>query len=221
MATAVDNPGLMATHSLLRLSLTVLAMLTCWAPATEATTVIPVDLQYCVRRAGFVFAGTVTGMKSARLDQTIVTHVDLSDVTYAKGKSRRERIRITYEGGILDSVRVFSAGQPGFSVGSRYILMAHEDLGAKGPWYIPIVGVYQGFFQVVRDGKSSRVLDWVDRPVVGVEGRRLVVVSTGTSNRSHSASLVRVLPRDEDTGVRMTEREFLEVVRGIAAQPSD
>jgi hypothetical protein len=190
----------------------------CITPSVQATTVIPVDLAHCAKRAGAIFAGTVSGMESVRLDETIVTHVDFTDVTYVKGGPRNARTRITYEGGVVGNDRVFSMGQPEFELGSRYILLVVSDFGTAKPWYIPIVGLYQGFFKVAPDSSQKVIHDWANRPVVRVEGRHLVVVSRRNEGQSHAGGLVRILPSEEDTGKRMTEAEFLREVRKLATQ---
>ena len=74
-----------------------------------------------------------------------------------------------------DGVRRMTVfGMPTFEMGRRYLVFLHPDYTRTAA---PLVGVHQGFFQVVDDPMSGApmLLDADDNVVVGIEGDRVAV----------------------------------------------
>jgi len=187
--------------------------------AARATTVLPADLHTCVRLAGVAFAGTVSAKSVEQLETTIVTHVHFTDVKFVKGAPKLGGTRLALNGGVVGNRRVFSSGEPEFEIGKRYIVLAYGDFGSPRNSYLPIVGLFQGFFQLERDTRHGRtvVFDWAKRPVVRVDGHRLVVTGPRGTVKGHDAK-VAILPPEEDPGTRMSEESFLDEVARLAIE---
>lgn len=180
-----------------------------------ANTVLPCDLHSCVRRSGVAFAGTVSSIFFEQLETTIVTHVDFTNITFVKGGPKNGRTRLTLDGGVVGNKRVFSRSQPQFEIGRRYIVLAYGDFGSRHNSYLPIVGLYQGFFQVVIDSaeKGATVFDWAMRPIVRVDGHRLVV-AVPPGWKQDQDSVIDLLGPEGDPRTRLSEESFLaEIVR--------
>jgi hypothetical protein len=207
----------------------------------SATTALPQDLHSLVSRCGVAFAGTVSGKSVEQLETTIVTHVDFTGVVFAKGGPKKGKARLTLAGGKVGKRTVLSPGLPKFEVGRRYVVLAYEDWGSKQNSYLPIVGLFQGYFRVESDFHHGTpiVFDFAGRQVVRIEKHRLVVTRSSARPESSLVGLamdslaasgpesqdsrdrdeILLLRTEEDPGTRMSEEEFLAGIRRLAKEP--
>lgn len=150
-------------------------------PRAPASTVFEASLSSLSRKAGVVFAGTVSNIESGwdRDHKTIVTRVTFSQLDYVKGARNGKQLTLNLQGGTVGNEGIVVDGQPEFRVGSRYVLLCSSDLGSARNAYIPIAGLYQGFFPVATDSASGLkvVHDWEMRPLAAVQNGHAVVVS--------------------------------------------
>jgi hypothetical protein len=218
-------------------------LMACLSFATQASCTLfwPVDLRACVHKAGVAFAGTVVGMRAERVPGTIVTRVTFSDVVFAKGGNDRSTLVLTMEGGVVGNKGVSADDLPEFALSRRYIVLADADLGSQGNHYQPIVYFNQGFFPLLSAsaGGASFVHDRVGRPVVGFRDGHVVVLRSEKSDSApegkspHSRPKHRgpsqettvggvvaaeVIGHDADTGQRLDEGQFIELIRQIARE---
>ncbi len=202
-----------------------LAIVTAVVPASSASVPYPVDLKSCVREAGYAFAGTVSSIQAEKVPSTIVTKVSFSDVVYAKGKGEAGTIVLTMQGGKVDGMRIgISPSLPEFHVGERYIVLAANDLGSPANHYLPIVYFDQGVFQLMAGKPGGRlVVGGEICPVIGYRDGHLVYADK-RNPRQHSQTMLtgRGKVAGEimayDTGRRYTEKQFLDLIRKVAAE---
>lgn len=110
------------------------------------------------------------GTKGGRM---IFTRVTLEIIAPIKGALSRE-VEFVVAGGALDGWNALIPGMPEFEVGRAYFLFLRQDYATTAD---PIVGVNQGFFQVVQDPASGQEVvvntDW--DYVLGIEEDRVVL----------------------------------------------
>jgi hypothetical protein len=104
--------------------------------------------------------------------QMIFTRVTLETISPVKGSLGNE-VELVVAGGTLDGQSAFIPGMPEFEVGGTYFLFLKEDYPAIAD---PIVGVSQGFFQVIQDPESGQeiVLNANSDYVIGIEDDRVL-----------------------------------------------
>jgi hypothetical protein len=155
-----------------------------------------------VQRAGAIFAGTVTDMTWEQRDVVIVTHVSFRDVRFVKGRALPEGIaRITQVSSKpTDAWITVSAGLPEFEIGRRYVVLAKEEMGPLGSW-IPLAGLRGGLFHVERSASGEFVSDSSRRPIAAIRVGEIVLANGST--------------HDERRGSRMSEDQFLSVIRNL------
>ena len=178
--------------------------------------------------AGFVFAGTVASNQAHRTPATIQSTVTFVDLKFAKGGSKTDTLRLLMAGGELAGEGIVVDGQPTFQVGERYIVFALPDLGSAANSFLPVVGLYQGYFRVVRRKGSPGL-------VVSSEGMYLADFGPDHLTAIFPDSLVphevleqavragafganrrgphRYVLGSQDPGTRITEEAFLQAVR--------
>ncbi len=180
----------------------------------EASSVIPLDLQQCVHYSGLAFAGTVSRVRAeyTRDHSTIVTRVTFSHIVVAKGRHNWLTLTMTLEGGRVGPEEIIVPGQPQFELGRRYILLVDSDLGTSDNSYIPVIGMYQGFFTVDKDSsrREDVVMDLNGRPVVAIRDGHVVVL--GRKKEDIGLSSVRRGP------VRTSSRDIYVPGSGEASQ---
>jgi hypothetical protein len=173
-----------------------------------------------VRIAGYAFAGTVDSMRTVRLP-TVVTLVHLSRLEVAKGDTLADTLTLRMYGGIYGGQEYELLGAPRFEVGARYVLLTSKDLGVE-PYYMP---VGRNTFYPLRSDSVTGVPvvhDSEARPVVAVSAGHIVVLERRfdspvdhTNPIPPSERVTEVRYRDEDTGERMSEAEFLSAIREL------
>ncbi len=125
------------------------------APDASALTVLPRDFDALVAQAETVFKGTVTGQESAWTgegqNRHIVTRVTFQVLETYKGIAASSQT-LEFLGGTVDDKTLLVPGMPKFSVGETAVLFAVGN----GQQICPLVGAYQGRFQVRRDATTAR-----------------------------------------------------------------
>jgi hypothetical protein len=177
----------------------VLLLLPGAVPVAKATTIVPLRFDEVVRQAGVILEGTVTGIQvrttgadlppappravpasatapiSAGVEggRTLFTEVTIR-VDRQVGGAAGPEIRLTLAGGSAGGETVVVHGMPEFEIGGRYVLLLRPDFARTN---VPVVGVSQGWFEIVRDPVSGaeRLLNADGAVVLGVEGGRLAV----------------------------------------------
>lgn len=167
-------------------TVTILFCLSSQPAVSRASTVVPADISVLAKAAKVIFAGTVTSLRSEWTPEhtTIVTKVSFQSVVLVKGSPLANPAVLTISGGTVGDVQIGTEGQPQFVVGERYVLLCtSHDLGSPRNGYLPIIGLYQGFFPVKADPQTGRsvVYDHADRVVTSVEAGKLVVLGPDTS----------------------------------------
>lgn len=121
----------------------------------EATTVLDISFDALVAAADVVFDGTVTDVaissdpSSGKPTKTVTFAV----ATMLKGSARRE-ISLAFRGlQQADGTMFWVEGSPDFHVGDRDVVFAYVDRDYESP----IVGIWQGRMNVVRDGDREMV----------------------------------------------------------------
>jgi hypothetical protein len=186
-------------------------------------------MQDRVERSAYIFAGTVASVRPEKVRYSIATRVRFDDLTFVLGSSESGALELLLDGGKLGDREVFCPGQPQFTEGQRYIVMAHKDLGSLHNSYMPLVGLSQGVFHVFKYAKGeNEVSDWQERKVVEIEDYRLVVVEsrralgskdsngrpTTYSSPGTTISTV-ILSPGQDPGTRISEEGFLTRLREL------
>jgi hypothetical protein len=193
--------------------------------AAVPTSQIPASLERIVKKAKLAFAGTVESVSYRRAEHNIiVTHVVLSRVQFAKGKADRDSVALTLSGGRLDGHGGGPIGQPRFEVGGRYILLT-ADFGSASNWYMPIVGLNQGFFRVKRStGSTEEIYDWDGRALVKLAGGHLVLVGTSSLGAGTGPTTTvrgrgvrddiayEIIAPSLDPGSRLSEKDLLQII---------
>jgi hypothetical protein len=109
------------------------------------------------------------GTKGGRM---IFTRVRLEVEATVKGEAGSE-VELVVAGGTIGDTTAEVVGMPRFEKGGRYLLFLRDAYPTHA---VPMVGVNQGFFRVVRDDRTGR--DLLQRAngeyVTGVEGDRVV-----------------------------------------------
>jgi hypothetical protein len=155
------------------------ALAALFIPATATDTlVLPATLRQITEIAGIAFAGTVDSMRTMPLSNQIVTVVSFSRLRFAKGSQDGDVLRLRMFGGIYEGSKVGVDGQPQFEIGRRSIVLAHHDLGSSAGNFCPVVGMFQGFYPLVRDSVHNldAVHDWANRPLLAISGDHIVVL---------------------------------------------
>ena len=182
-------------------TLVVLAVLLVGVPTAVASTIVPLRFDEMVRQAGTAVEGVVVDIqvrstgadlpahepddprgaappaapRSAGVEggKMLFTEVTLS-VEHRIFGSTDQEIRFILAGGTdgLDTVTVH--GMPSFEVGGRYVVFLRPDFQRTN---VPVVGVAQGFFEVVRDPLAGQemILDHNGNIVIGLEAERAIV----------------------------------------------
>jgi len=211
----------------LNISLLAIMSLLLSAATGQATMVNSLQPRHIAATSGFVFAGTVSALRVERVKGAIVTKVVFRDLRFAKGSTKGDSLVLSLAGGSIgDEIEVVD-GQPSFDLGARYVVFALADRGSPGNSFMPVVGLYQGYFRVKQGRGGARVVhDFRGLPVVAMIPDRVTVACPdsllppnlrGRHFPSHEHKLTReVLYGSDDPGTRLTEGELLEAVRGFS-----
>ena len=197
----------------------VLALFTGCSTCSDASTVIPLDLEQSVRLADVVFAGTVTRIYAENLpDDGIVTRYTFSDLRFGKGSGQRAKLVLTILGGEVGGLGSVVDGAPSFEINRRYIVLSASGLGSARDSYLPVIGGSQGVFQVDLDSRTGRsiVKDAEGRPVAYVKENHVAVVLPQRHARLRATPMI-VTTYDAATGT--THRDTLRTYEPPAPTP--
>lgn len=147
------------------------------AAICQATTVEPLGFDRSLRESGTVVVGRIDGARTfwGNPNQTwLKTWYDfrVEDVVVADSLSQgRDRLVLSYWGGVKDGVRMAIGCVDPPRAETRYLVLLRKDWGTEG--YTPEVGLNQGLFRVetLSDGRTA-VFDREGSPLVmGANGR--------------------------------------------------
>ncbi|MBK8975415.1 MAG: hypothetical protein IPM29_05780 [Planctomycetes bacterium] len=142
-------------------------------PPTPPTTVPPLFYSEIVAKADCIVTCTVVSSESRYENgrATIRTYVQLGNLTFHKGDPRSS-LTLRFDGGRIGDDHLQVPGMPQLQVGHRYFL--YIDGTAHPEKVSPIVGFYQGAFEIVdRDGREVLV-NMEGQELVGVQADRFV-----------------------------------------------
>ncbi len=168
-----------------------------------ATVVVAKDFAALCREADMIFVGTVTDVRSQWSSpdrQAIETLVTFDGLTWLRG-SPTTTVTLRFAGGQVDGLREEIAGVPGFTVGERRVIFAHD-----GNFVSPIVGFSQGAFRVVDGVDGPQVVPPPDTDVAVMAGLRIATPA--------ASDPARAIPLDE-----FLQRVRDRVAAGAAAHP--
>lgn len=136
------------------LSVTAFSLVVLWATAALALTTIKRTFDELVALSEFILIGTVTSVEST-LDperERIYTYVTLADLEVIKGELQDNAYVLRVSGGTVGDVSEIYAGMPRFEEGKRYIIFVRGNFHD----IFPVVGIYQGVFQVAWDAQHQQ-----------------------------------------------------------------
>ena len=166
----------------LGLTLALLVSLTLGAPSLDAISFQPKSFDELADEAEQIFIGTVRDATSRRTDKgPIVTDYMFGDLEVIKGGAPEPQASITMLGGTVGNESMTIAGAPAFVIGVRYLVF----VAGNGSVIFPVVGGYQGIFQVRRDPQTggSNVYDYGGRPIIGLPASKSALSNRDVESR--------------------------------------
>jgi len=190
-------------------ALSLMMLLSGWAPMSHAATVLPMDASTLADLAGHVVAGTVVSTDPHWADnpRRIETTITLQDVEYLKGgpSAVSGAFSFVVPGGTVAGTRMHIVGAPTFHVGERWVLFLL-------PTYkiFPVVGIHRGCFRVQQEPDGTdRIYDVSHNPILGLDGNKRIIAPAAATSPA-SRRLVR------EAGVRLrTNNAARNVQRAI------
>jgi hypothetical protein len=185
----------------------------------------PFTFEATARMAKLAFAGTVDRIEYRKG----LTDVRFTDIRHARPSGHDKTVTLSLQG----SFNMLVVEMPRFEVGQRYIVLA-VDRGSPENWHIPLVGMRQGVFHVVRsEGRREGIVHDADgHPVLAVRGGHLAILDdTERGGEKGSIDVVpgvreglkrasepafEIYPKELDPGTRVTEGEFLRAIQDLA-----
>lgn len=211
-------------------ALPALFALFCLGVPLQASGDAPPGVAEFVRESEAILAGTVerAWVEVDRRVHEPVTRVVLRDIRAVKGPGTDRRLITFWAPGALARSAPEGA-PPAFRKGERYIFLVSDSLDAERMGYTPIFAMNAGLFPVLYDPSRGRsfVHDFLRRPVARIGRDRLVAPAAaprGASRRAPASGRafstgprIDVLPAADDPGTRVSEGDFLRLVREICA----
>lgn len=141
---------------------------------SQALTVAKMSFDALVQQAEVIVVATVTARQGTLGDDghTIYTRVTLADIEVIKGDVPAAVFDLRLPGGVVGDHAQVYAGIPRLEQGQRYVLF----IRGQQREFIPLVGAFQGVYQVVNDADGTAHVvrsDHLANPVV-----RALTVST-------------------------------------------
>ncbi len=135
------------------------------------TIVPPMFYSDIVKQSEYIVVGTVTTV-SSRWDDgvTIRTYVDFATSEIQKGAVPGGTLRLRFDGGRVGSETIRVVDMPRLRVGGRYLL----HVSGNGRHVSPIVGFYQGCFEIVRVNGRDVLRNHLGQDLIGIESDRFV-----------------------------------------------
>jgi hypothetical protein len=146
----------------------------------------------------------------------IFTRVRLEVDESIKGDAGSE-VEFVVAGGTVDGLTATVEGMPRFEKGNRYLVFLQQGFAETA---VPIVGVNQGFFQVVRDENSGEDLLYRSAGVMvtGIEGDRVTTTRVVGAGRPMAARVGAPVPEQKGVSAQAPQAEAARVApRGLSA----
>jgi hypothetical protein len=152
--------------------------------SAQATSVIEQTFPDLVHRAEVIVVGTVTDIREQwdAERKAPVTLVTFSNLTVLKGAAEGGSLTLQFLGGRTPEGKVLAiAGVPRFTVGEKTVVFCVGN----GRSFCPLVGIWQGLLRVTMDPQRREeiVRDSFHTPLLGIQNRRFVKLSQGTSTQ--------------------------------------
>lgn len=147
------------------------------------TIVPPMFYSDIVRESELIAIGTVTGSTCRWDEGTIRTYVEVADLTVQKGKIRGATLRLRFDGGTVGGDTIRIADMPRLTVGKRYLL----HVSGNGKHVSPIVGFYQGLFEITQIGGRDVLRNHAGLELIGIEKDRFVFRGEDETSTEHAA----------------------------------
>jgi len=141
----------------------------------HATTVLKTNFNTMIDQAELIIDGEVIDIYSEWSDNrtTIHTYVTLGSLQVIHGDVAGATVTLQFMGGQVGDDIIAIPGSPTFDVGDREVLFVRNNGAALSP----IVGFYQGRFQVIDDVMH----DHADNPIMDVQDNTLVKLDMSTA----------------------------------------
>jgi len=178
------------------------------APPARAVPAASGDFHDLVGQAKVVFAGTVSGSVCARLREGMITETTFRHLIYLKGTGPADSLTIRRRGGNLEGAMAGSEDQPDFCIGERCVLFASGGLGAPSDSGSRFVGTLTAVFRIFPESPKEKpaVHSANGTPVAAIKDGRILYAAE---------------ENDEKGKIRMSEKEFLEVIRSAAPEGTE
>lgn len=162
--------------SLKTLSAAALAVLLAAVANTRATTVTKISFDQLCARAEIVFGGVVTSVESRRDagSDVIHTYTTFGRIEWIVGGNAGDSYTLRSIGGCVEQDCLKADGMPSFEVGRQYVVFVRDN----GRVACPLLGWWQGGFEVVRDSEASppTVRTYRGKRITGIARGDVVVV---------------------------------------------
>ena len=212
--------------------------------SAEGSTILSVALDESVAKADIIFVGTVSRLEYVPITGGVFTKVTFKNLNRVKGNVMADSLVVSITGGVWGGNLYKTVGFPEFEVSARYLLCVDDNLGTESDRYQPITFWNQGFFPLITDEHTARLVvhDCDYRPVVRIQDRHLVVLANPVRPRGlverlrararsspgkgkvakmdtlrglgHRVARI-VMPDELDPRTRLGEEEFVREVRSI------
>ncbi len=127
------------------------------AGTAGALSVVQRSFDELVALSELVLVGTVSELRSAYSgpeQNSIHTYVTLTDLEVVKGTLAETHYTLRTPGGRVGDRLDVHPGLPQLRPGGRYVLFVRGNFRD----FFPVVGIYQGVYQVLRDGAGREVV---------------------------------------------------------------
>ena len=153
------------------------------------TVVPPMFYSEIVSKAHLITTGTVTKIvaRYERGKETIATYVTLGNLGILKGKAGTT-VTLRLEGGKIGEDTLKIPLMPQFKLGARYLVYVD---GIGGKKISPIVGFFQGCFEIVTINSREVLLNMNGDPLVGIEKDRFVFAAKPITKVDNRPELVK------------------------------
>lgn len=139
-----------ARRAVVSLSVVFMLLVSAWA---AALTVVPRSFDELVEQADTIVIATVGTLRAGwgSDGETIYTYASLQELEVIKGDVPAATFDLPMPGGVLGDQAQFYPGLPQLHSGERYILF----MRGYGREFVPLVGIQQGLYRVLRDGSGQ------------------------------------------------------------------
>jgi hypothetical protein len=162
------------------LALAALAALAAAQGGAQATTLPYKGLDKLVAEADGIVLATVRQVQSVQdADKDISTFVTFDHVKMLGGRHAASTLVLQLRGGHVGNESLRVDGAPQFKADERVLMFVQGN----GRDLVPLVGWNQGLFRLVNDREGAlRVADAAGRPVIGLEGERVLTADAAEAD---------------------------------------